>query len=239
MWGACSQPVTTTSSTFTTPVPSPTSFSDSELSFSEIVDPSMVIPLVSRSSYLRHSCSSQDDSGMLNSRCQCAILIMCCIFADEEIDVVTVEHNKKFTEKRISHSAPETPVSSPVKKPKRMPNHTSSSHSSNRYHRRLSYHHQRRRVNRIEVERRASHNVLERKRRNDLKSSFNTLREHVPDLENNEKAPKVMILQKAACYIKEIRDMDTKLTEEIIEEQRKQELLLHKLHKLKEFYNSN
>jgi len=167
---------------------------------------------------------------------------MCCVI-DEEIDVVTVEHNKnKFTEKRISHSAPETPISSPVKKPKRMPTHTSSvsSHSTtNRYHRRLSYHHQRRRVNRIEVERRASHNVLERKRRNDLKSSFNTLREHVPDLENNEKAPKVMILQKAACYIKEIRDLDSKLTEEMFEEQRKQELLLHKLHKLKEFYNSN
>lgn len=81
--------------------------------------------------------------------------------------------------------------------------------------------------------------MLERKRRNDLKSSFNTLREHVPDLENNEKAPKVMILQKAACYIKEIRDLDIKLTEEMFEEQRKQELLLHKLHKLKEFYNSN
>ena len=155
-------------------------------------------------------------------------------FIDEEIDVVTVEKNR-YPEKRISHSAPETPVSSPLKKKQRLMSRVSS--GSNRY-RHLSSYRQRRRISRIEVERRASHNVLERKRRNDLKSSFNTLREHVPDLESNEKAPKVMILQKAACYITEIKQLDARLMEEKFEEQRKQEILLHKLHKLKEFYCS-
>jgi len=76
MWGGGSQPAS--NSVYSTPVPSPTSFSDSELSFSEIVDPSMVIPLVSRSSYLRHSCSSQDDSGRFTQLSHLCVLMMCC-----------------------------------------------------------------------------------------------------------------------------------------------------------------
>ena len=62
MWSASSQPTSGTN----TPAPSPTSFSDSELPYIESVDPSMVIPLVCRttSSHHRHSCSSQDESGM-------------------------------------------------------------------------------------------------------------------------------------------------------------------------------
>ena len=154
-------------------------------------------------------------------------------FVDEEIDVVTVEKNR-YPEKRTSHSAPETPVASPVKKKPRLMPHVSSHSGSSKY--RLSSYRHRRRISRIEIERRASHNVLERKRRNDLKSSFNTLREHVPDLESNEKAPKVLILQKAACYIREIKQLDARLMEEKFEEQRKQELLLHKLQKLKELH---
>ena len=237
MWGSSSQPATT--STYT-PAPSPISFSDSELPYTESVDPSVVIPLVCRSTsnHIRHSCSSQDETGM-TVEIFCCVVLHSFVLVDEEIDVVTVEKNK-CPEKRMSHSAPETPVSSPLKKKQRLMSRVSSSHSgSNRYRHLSSSYRQRRRISRIEVERRASHNVLERKRRNDLKSSFNTLREHVPDLESNEKAPKVMILQKAACYINEIKQLDTKLMEEKFEEQRKQELLLHKLHKLKEFYSCN
>ena len=236
MWGSSSQPVTTTC----TPAPSPISFSDSELTYTESVDPSMVIPPVCRSSsnHLRHSCSSQDETGIENLIIIYCLLFHEVVFLDEEIDVVTVEKNK-CPEKRISHSAPETPVSSPLKKKQRLMSRVSSHGGSNRYRHLSSSYRQRRRISRIEVERRASHNVLERKRRNDLKSSFNTLREHVPDLESNEKAPKVMILQKAACYITEIKQLDARLMEEKFEEQRKQEVLLHKLHKLKEFYNCN
>ena len=236
MWGSSSQPVSITD----TPAPSPASLSDSELPCIESVDPSMVIPLVCRttSNHPRHSCSSQDESGMTKLKYFVVWYISVLSFVDEEIDVVTVEKNK-YPEKRMSHSAPETPVSSPLKKKQRLMSRVSSHSTSNRYHRHLSSsYRQRRRISRIEVERRASHNVLERKRRNDLKSSFNTLREHVPDLESNEKAPKVMILQKAACYITEIKQLDARLAEEKFEEQRRQEILLHKLHKLKEFYCS-
>ncbi|KAJ8397650.1 hypothetical protein AAFF_G00436490 [Aldrovandia affinis] len=50
-------------------------------------------------------------------------------------------------------------------------------------------------------ERRRNHNILERQRRNDLRSSFLTLRDHVPELVKNEKAAKVVILKKAAEYV--------------------------------------
>eukprot|EP00064_Thunnus_orientalis_P013291 superscaffoldBa00002140_g13330 len=46
-------------------------------------------------------------------------------------------------------------------------------------------------------ERRRNHNILERQRRNDLRSSFLMLRDHVPELAHNEKAAKVLILKKA------------------------------------------
>ncbi|KAL0164783.1 hypothetical protein M9458_040536, partial [Cirrhinus mrigala] len=46
-------------------------------------------------------------------------------------------------------------------------------------------------------ERRRNHNILERQRRNDLRSSFLTLRDHVPELAHNDKAAKVVILKKA------------------------------------------
>ncbi len=53
--------------------------------------------------------------------------------------------------------------------------------------------------------RRAQHNVLERKRRNDLKSSFHALRAKVPELSSHERAPKVVILKKATEYIWSLR----------------------------------
>eukprot|EP01134_Creolimax_fragrantissima_P001405 CFRG1405T1 len=65
------------------------------------------------------------------------------------------------------------------------------------------------------------HNVLERKRREDLRQSFDTLREAVPDLVANDKSPKVLILNGAANYIrtltsknKELCDTREKLTTE-------------------------
>lgn len=48
---------------------------------------------------------------------------------------------------------------------------------------------------------RANHNVLERQRRVDLKKSFELLRDCVPNIECNVKAPKVTVLKKAAEYI--------------------------------------
>lgn len=52
-----------------------------------------------------------------------------------------------------------------------------------------------------EAGKRTQHNVLERKRRTDLKNSFFHLRDSVPELEGQERAPKVVILRKASQYI--------------------------------------
>lgn len=48
---------------------------------------------------------------------------------------------------------------------------------------------------------RHTHNVLERKRRNELKSSYQELREEIPDLYDNDKTPTGVILNRACEYI--------------------------------------
>lgn len=82
-------------------------------------------------------------------------------------------------------------------------------------------------------QRRASHNVLERKRRNDLKYSFQVLRGQIPELEDNQRAPKVTILKKAAEYIKEIRDREEELQSRMDTERSRQARLLQRLAYLK------
>lgn len=82
-------------------------------------------------------------------------------------------------------------------------------------------------------QRRASHNILERKRRNDLKYSFQLLREQVPELEENQRAPKVVILRKAAEFIRHIRDREEKLDKEYEREKKREAKLLQRLAYLK------
>ncbi|CAL8293707.1 unnamed protein product [Lota lota] len=48
-----------------------------------------------------------------------------------------------------------------------------------------------------DCDKRRTHNVLERQRRNELKLSFFALRDEIPEVANNEKAAKVVILKKA------------------------------------------
>ncbi|XP_046864001.1 myc proto-oncogene protein-like isoform X2 [Xenia sp. Carnegie-2017] len=53
---------------------------------------------------------------------------------------------------------------------------------------------------------RATHNVLERKRREELKEKFQKLRDSLPELQDNDRAPKVLILKKswvvkAHCFL--------------------------------------
>lgn len=61
---------------------------------------------------------------------------------------------------------------------------------------------------------RTQHNVLERKRRNDLKYSFFSLRDIVPDLTKQERAPKVLILKRASEYIKTLSEEGSQLEAE-------------------------
>lgn len=80
---------------------------------------------------------------------------------------------------------------------------------------------------------RAQHNVLERKRRNDLKSSFHILRDHVPDLQSQERAAKVTILKKATDHIMFLRRQQQSLNVELDRHQRTNEALQRRLRLLR------
>lgn len=84
-----------------------------------------------------------------------------------------------------------------------------------------------------EEQKRASHNILERKRRNDLKTSFQTLRSHIPELEDNQRAPKVTILRKATEFIDEITVRNDDLQRQFDQEKRREAQLLQRLALLK------
>ncbi|XP_046892790.1 myelocytomatosis oncogene homolog [Hypomesus transpacificus] len=55
-----------------------------------------------------------------------------------------------------------------------------------------------------EEERRRTHNVMERQRRNELKNCFLNLRDNVPELSQNDKASKVVILKRARDGIRSL-----------------------------------
>ena len=153
--------------------------------------------------------------------------------ADEEIDVVTVTERlptRMSTRKRqFSVSAPCSRHTSPtppspkkrkytVKRLQRINSACSSVGDG---------------TESDDEQRRASHNILERKRRNDLKSSFQLLREQVPDLEDNQRAPKVTILRKAAEYITKIQRDGKAMEQELQREQKREEKLRQRLAFLK------
>lgn len=79
---------------------------------------------------------------------------------------------------------------------------------------------------------RTQHNVLERKRRNDLKFSFFSLRDSVPELVKQERAPKVQILKKASEYIRKLTADERRLESEREMLQEKHEQLRRTLEKL-------
>uniref|UniRef100_A0A8D0VPL2 Myc proto-oncogene protein n=1 Tax=Sus scrofa TaxID=9823 RepID=A0A8D0VPL2_PIG len=84
-----------------------------------------------------------------------------------------------------------------------------------------------------ENDKRRTHNVLERQRRNELKRSFFALRDQIPELENNEKAPKVVILKKATAYILSVQAEEQKLVSEKDVLRKRREQLKLKLEQLR------
>ncbi|AWP20123.1 putative N-myc proto-oncogene protein [Scophthalmus maximus] len=78
-------------------------------------------------------------------------------------------------------------------------------------------------------ERRRNHNILERQRRNDLRSSFLTLRDHVPELAHNEKAAKVLILKKATEYVSSLETEEMRLQQERDRLQARRQQLMRRL----------
>lgn len=81
---------------------------------------------------------------------------------------------------------------------------------------------------------RTVHNVLERKRRNDLKYSFQILRDSVPELKGSERSPKVLILKKATDCIHKLKNEEDNLTKQMDILEKKHQSLLRKLTSLQE-----
>lgn len=108
-------------------------------------------------------------------------------------------------------------------------------HSHHRSHGRSSYNNSRNNSSDSEDSegKRAQHNVLERKRRNDLKSSFHRLRDHVPEIRCQERAPKVVILKKAADYVKSVRAHHRSLEREYESQKLKRDQLKRRLAELR------
>lgn len=86
-----------------------------------------------------------------------------------------------------------------------------------------------------DVGKRTQHNVLERKRRTDLKNSFFHLRDSVPELEGQERAPKVVILRKASQFIHRLVDEQRRQEREIEQLKIKREKLKRHLAKLRDY----
>lgn len=83
-----------------------------------------------------------------------------------------------------------------------------------------------------DYDKRRTHNVLERQRRNELKLSFFALRDEIPEVANNEKAAKVVILKKATECIFSMQSDEQRLL--LLKEQlsRKSEVLKQRLAQL-------
>lgn len=78
-------------------------------------------------------------------------------------------------------------------------------------------------------ERRRNHNILERQRRNDLRSSFLMLRDQLPELAKNDKAAKVLILKKATEYVGSLENQELRLRQEKDRLQARRQKLLRRL----------
>ncbi|XP_078072877.1 transcriptional regulator Myc-B-like [Mustelus asterias] len=84
-----------------------------------------------------------------------------------------------------------------------------------------------------ENDKRRTHNVLERQRRNELKLSFFALRDQIPEVAMNDKAAKVVILKKATEHILSIQSNEQRLISEKEQLRRRREQLKHRLEQLR------
>ncbi|KAM6971039.1 transcriptional regulator Myc-A isoform 1-T1 [Tautogolabrus adspersus] len=83
-----------------------------------------------------------------------------------------------------------------------------------------------------DYDKRRTHNVLERQRRNELKLSFFALRDEIPEVANNEKAAKVVILKKATECIYSMQSDEQRLLSVKEQLRRRSELLKQRLSQL-------
>jgi len=83
---------------------------------------------------------------------------------------------------------------------------------------------------------RATHNVLERQRREDLKCRFQFLRDSIPELEDNDRASKVLILKKAREYVHQLFLEEERLLADKELERQRRLILLERLTCLRQGY---
>ena len=83
-----------------------------------------------------------------------------------------------------------------------------------------------------EEHKRASHKILERQRRNNLKFDFQELRSHIPELKDNQWAPRITILQKATEFITAIMKRNENLDRKYEQEKRREAQLKQHLTEL-------
>lgn len=83
---------------------------------------------------------------------------------------------------------------------------------------------------------RATHNVLERQRREDLKCRFQFLRDSIPELEDNDRASKVLILKKAREYVHQLYLEEERLLADKELERQRRLILLERLNCLRQGY---
>ncbi|XP_051997085.1 transcriptional regulator Myc-2-like [Xyrauchen texanus] len=84
-----------------------------------------------------------------------------------------------------------------------------------------------------EEEKRRTHNVMERQRRNELKNCFLRLRDNVPELSSNDKASKVVILKRAKESIRNLESESQRLAQKRDKLRQRQEQLRARLERLK------
>lgn len=84
-----------------------------------------------------------------------------------------------------------------------------------------------------DTDKRRAHNFLERKRRNDLRSRFLSLRDEIPGLADCPKTPKVAILTRATEYLQQLHASERQKAQERKQLKAKQLLLLQRLAQLK------
>ncbi|XP_049606464.1 protein L-Myc-1b [Syngnathus scovelli] len=84
-----------------------------------------------------------------------------------------------------------------------------------------------------DTDRRKAHNFLERKRRNDLRSRFLSLRDEIPGLADCAKTPKVAILTRATEYLRQLHAGERQKAQERKQLKAKQAQLLQRLAQLK------
>ncbi|XP_059412600.1 protein L-Myc-1b-like [Carassius carassius] len=84
-----------------------------------------------------------------------------------------------------------------------------------------------------DTDKRKTHNFLERKRRNDLRSRFLALRNEIPGLVDCPKTPKVVILTKATEYLRTLHVRDKQKAHEKKQLKKRQQQLLRRLAELK------